>query len=52
LGKWTYPGLVGKQQSRQLARTCIESAQAAVQPLGSAGESLRVLAEFVIERDH
>ena len=52
LGKWTYPALVGIDHSRTMARTCIESAQAALSSLGDAGESLRVLAEFVIERDH
>ena len=52
LGKWTYPALAGVQQSRELARACVESAQAAIQPLGDAGDPLRVLAEFVVERDH
>ena len=52
LGKWTYPALAGNDKSRRLARNCIASACAAVEPLGEAGEPLRVLAEFVIERDH
>jgi len=52
LGKWTYPALVGIEHSRTMAATCIESAQAAISSLGDAGESLRVLAEFVIERNH
>jgi len=52
LGKWTYPALAGSDRSRELARNCIESARAAVEPLGEAGEPLSVLAEFVIERDH
>ena len=52
LGKWTYPALAGNDKSRRLARNCIASACAAVEPLGEAGEPLKVLAEFVIERDH
>ena len=52
LGKWTYPALAGNDRSRGLARNCIASACAAVEPLGEAGEPLKVLAEFVIERDH
>ena len=52
LGKWTYPALAGNDTSRRLARNCISSACAAVEPLGEAGEPLKVLAEFVIERDH
>ena len=52
LGKWTYPALAGNDTSRRLARNCIASACAAVEPLGEAGEPLKVLAEFVIERDH
>ena len=52
LGKWTYPALAGNDTSRRLARNCIASACAAVEPLGEAGEPLKVLAEFVILRDH
>ena len=52
LGKWTYPALAGNDKSRRLARNCIAAACAAVEPLGEAGEPLKVLAEFVIERDH
>ncbi|MBO51465.1 MAG: farnesyl-diphosphate synthase [Planctomycetaceae bacterium] len=52
LGKWTYPALAGNDTSRRLARNCIASACAAVESLGEAGEPLKVLAEFVIERDH
>ena len=52
LGKWTYPALAGNDRSRGLARDCIASACAAVEPLGEAGEPLKALAEFVIERDH
>ena len=52
LGKWTYPALAGNDTSRRLARNCIASACAAVEPLGESGEPLKVLAEFVIERDH
>ena len=52
LGKWTNPALAGNDTSRRLARNCIASACAAVEPLGEAGEPLKVLAEFVIERDH
>ena len=52
LGKWTYPALLGVEPSREMAAKCIEAARAAIAPLGDDGDSLKILAEFVIERDH
>jgi geranylgeranyl diphosphate synthase, type II len=51
-GKLTYPGVYGIDESRARAKRLIESACAAVEPLGSAGEPLADLARFVLERDH
>ncbi len=52
LGKWTYPALLGVEPSREMAAKCIEAARAAIAPLGDDGDSLKILADFVIERDH
>ncbi len=51
-GKLTYPGVYGIEESRSRAEQLIESACAAVEPLGSAGEPLADLARFVLKRDH
>lgn len=51
-GKLTYPGVYGIEVSRAQAQRLIESACAAVEPLGRAGEPLADLAKFVLERDH
>jgi len=50
-GKLTYPGLLGVAESRQRARDLARQAFEAVQPLGSAGEPLVKLMEFVLARD-
>ena len=50
--KLTYPGLVGIERSRQMARDLIDEACAAIAPLGDRGQRLEALAQFVLERDH
>ncbi|WP_422928261.1 polyprenyl synthetase family protein [Singulisphaera sp. PoT] len=51
LGKWTYPGLLGIEGSRQRARQLAEEAVEALRPLGEPGERLRALALDLLERD-
>ena len=51
LGKWTYPGLLGLEGSRDRARELAEEAIAALQPLGDGGATLRALALDLLERD-
>jgi geranylgeranyl diphosphate synthase type II len=51
LGKATYPALVGLVRARRIAQNEWVLAERALKPLGSAGEPLRQLARFVIERD-
>ena len=51
LGKWTYPGLLGLDGSRQRARELAEEAVEALAPLGERGARLRALALQLLERD-
>jgi geranylgeranyl diphosphate synthase, type II len=51
LGKWTYPGLLGIEGSRQRAGQLAEEAVAALAPLGGRGDRLRALALDLLERD-
>jgi geranylgeranyl diphosphate synthase type II len=51
LGKATYPALLGLVRARQMAQNEWDLAEKALKPLGAAGEPLRQLARFVIERD-
>jgi geranylgeranyl diphosphate synthase type II len=51
LGKWTYPGLIGVDRSRLLAKQLAEEAVAALAPLGARGDRLRALAVDLLERD-
>ena len=51
LGKWTYPGLLGIEGSRQRARQLADEATRALAPLGPRGERLRALALDLLERD-
>ncbi|MGE3820902.1 MAG: polyprenyl synthetase family protein, partial [Isosphaeraceae bacterium] len=51
LGKWTYPGFLGVEGSRQKARQLAEEAVAALVPLGDRGDRLRALALDLLERD-
>jgi geranylgeranyl diphosphate synthase type II len=50
-GKNTYPALLGIEETRKQARIQLESALAAIKPLGRGGDGLRKLAEFVVERE-
>lgn len=52
LGKLTYPGLVGLERSRHMARDLIDEACLAIAPWGERGRRLEALAHFVLERDH
>jgi len=52
LGKLTYPGLWGLEESRRRARSLIDEACRSIEPLGDRGLRLEALARFVLERDH
>jgi geranylgeranyl diphosphate synthase type II len=49
--KATYPALLGLQKAREIAHNELRLGLAALKPFGSAGEPLRRLARFVVERD-
>ena len=51
-GKLTYPGLLGIEASRAIARRVTEEACECVRPLGPSAAPLIGLAEFVLRRDH
>ena len=51
-GKLTYPGLIGLERSRQMARDLIDEACLAIASWGDRGRRLEALAHFVLERDH
>jgi geranylgeranyl diphosphate synthase type II len=51
LGKWTYPGFLGVEESRQRARQLADEAVAALAPLGPGGDQLQALALDLLERD-
>ncbi|MDA7949954.1 MAG: polyprenyl synthetase family protein [Pirellulaceae bacterium] len=50
-GKLTFPRLIGIQESREYASQLIEEACLAIMPLGEKGENLRLLAQYVLERN-
>jgi geranylgeranyl diphosphate synthase, type II len=50
-GKVTYPMLIGLEASRREAREQLSAALNVIQPLGSHGDGLRALAEFVVNRN-
>jgi geranylgeranyl diphosphate synthase, type II len=52
LGKLTYPGLLGLEESRRRAQSLIDEACRSIEPLGDRGLRLEALARFVLERDH
>ena len=52
LGKLTYPGLLGLEESRRRAERLIETACRSIATLGDRGQRLDALARFVLERDH
>lgn len=51
-GKNTYPILLGLDQSKYEARSALEAALEALAPLGSAADSLRSIATFVVDRSY
>jgi len=51
LGKWTYPALLGVDESRLRAKQLADEAVAALAPLGPGGDRLRALAVDLLERD-
>lgn len=48
--KATYPAVLGVDGARRVARDLMEQCHAALEPLGPAGDRLRALASFVVER--
>jgi geranylgeranyl diphosphate synthase type II len=52
LGKMTYPGLLGMEESRRRADALIDDACRSLQPLGPQADKLAALARFVTQRDH
>ena len=52
LGKMTYPGLLGMDESRRRADALIDEACGLLIPLGPKSEKLAALAKFVTQRDH
>jgi geranylgeranyl diphosphate synthase type II len=52
LGKLTYPGLLGINESRQKAEQLVQEACRAVEVFGNRSVWLKDLARFIVERDH
>ena len=52
LGKLTYPGLLGINESRQKAEQLVQEAFRAVEVFGDRSVWLKDLARFIVERDH
>jgi geranylgeranyl diphosphate synthase type II len=50
-GKWTYPGVLGVEASRQKARQAVDEALRALEPLGERAGRLRAMAVDLLERD-
>jgi len=51
-GKNTYPVLLGLEGSRAAAARALDTAMAALAPLGVPADALRSIARFVVERSH
>lgn len=49
-GKLTFPGIYGRTESRARARTLVDDAKAEMEGLGPGAETLRSLAEFIVDR--
>ena len=49
--KATYPALFGLEESRKKARALLEEADQSVENFGAAGETLKSVARFLIERE-
>ena len=52
LGKRTYPGIIGIDASRDLARELVELAINSLNSFGEQGEDLRRFARFVVDRNY
>ena len=52
LGKLTFPGLLGIEESQQRAETLVAEAIAALAPFGGRAGGLEALARYVLERNH
>lgn len=52
LGKWTYPGLMGIEASRNYARGLADKAVSALNIFDGRADCLRALAHQIVERDH
>jgi geranylgeranyl pyrophosphate synthase len=52
LGKLTFPGLLGIDESRKKAEHLIQEACRAVEVFGDRSRWLKDLARFIVERDH
>lgn len=50
--KITYPGLIGLEESRRFAAELRDEAMDALARFGQAGDTLRSLADYIIQRDH
>lgn len=49
--KPTYPNLLGMDEAKATARRLCEEAIASLAPLGSRGETLAMIADFIVKRD-
>ncbi len=50
--KATYPGLLGIDEARQLARTLVENALQTLEPFDVEADPLRSLARYIVEREY
>lgn len=50
LGKLTYPGLLGLEPSKKMARELIDQARTALAVFGQQGSKLEALADYIIQR--
>ena len=51
-GKMTFPGMVGIQSSEQRAESLVQSATESLTGFGDRAESLRKLAQYILNRNH
>ena len=50
--KATYPAVVGLERSRELSAEAVELAVEALHPFGPEADPLRILARYIIDREH
>jgi geranylgeranyl diphosphate synthase type II len=50
-GKLTYPGLLGREESRRRAEALCRQAQMHLTPFGAAAQRLAALAEWILQRN-